>query len=102
MQLKTMQRATTAVRSLMSAARQLPTRASASRSVRAATEGATQGPNGLLFGEKPPALGESRVKESWENVYVWTMVVTFAAGAYIHNNRKESAFKKQAEESLDA
>ncbi|KAG1833878.1 ESSS subunit of NADH:ubiquinone oxidoreductase-domain-containing protein [Suillus variegatus] len=26
-------------------------------------------PSGLLFGEKPPAPGQKRVKEEWENIW---------------------------------
>ncbi|KAL1917314.1 uncharacterized protein VTP21DRAFT_4970 [Calcarisporiella thermophila] len=43
-------------------------------------------PSGRLFGEKPLAPGQKRVKEDWETVYYWGMFggLTFGAIAYYY------------------
>lgn len=51
-----------------------------------------QPPNGFLFGEKPLLPGEKRVKEEWENVYVWGMTIAFVLGTvgYIYQPKEAS------------
>ncbi|KXN72415.1 hypothetical protein CONCODRAFT_56354 [Conidiobolus coronatus NRRL 28638] len=38
-------------------------------------------PGGYLFGEKPLAAGEKRVKEDWETIWVWGWSAFFVIGA---------------------
>ncbi|RIA98722.1 hypothetical protein C1645_685483 [Glomus cerebriforme] len=40
-------------------------------------------PGGYLFGEKPLPLGQKRVKEDWENIWVYGMGGSLLLGAII-------------------
>jgi hypothetical protein len=36
----------------------------------------------VSYSSQPLASGEKRVKEEWENVYVWGMTIAFAIGIF--------------------
>ncbi|RUS18375.1 hypothetical protein BC937DRAFT_88835 [Endogone sp. FLAS-F59071] len=61
-------------------------------------------PGGYLFGEKPLAPGEKRVKEGWEDIYYWGMGggMLFAAIAlyYKPDTSVVTWATKEAEKSL--
>lgn len=53
--------------------------------------------HGYLFGEKPLAKGQKRVKESWELIYYWGMgiaVVLMVVGMSTRPHSKPSAWAK--------
>ncbi|KAJ4489326.1 ESSS subunit of NADH:ubiquinone oxidoreductase-domain-containing protein [Lentinula edodes] len=63
-------------------------------------------PSGYLFGEKPPAPGQKRVKESWENIWYIGMFGSMAFAAvmlyYKPDNGVESWALREAKERMEA
>ncbi|KAJ3868706.1 ESSS subunit of NADH:ubiquinone oxidoreductase-domain-containing protein [Lentinula novae-zelandiae] len=75
---------------------------------RLASHGAPQfnEPSGYLFGEKPLAPGQKRVKESWENIWYIGMFGSMAFAAvmlyYKPDNGVESWALREAKERMEA
>ncbi|RUP44488.1 ESSS subunit of NADH:ubiquinone oxidoreductase-domain-containing protein [Jimgerdemannia flammicorona] len=61
-------------------------------------------PGGYLFNEKPPAPGQKRVKEDWEDIYYWGMGGGFVlAGVMLYYKPDTSLVTwatREAEKSL--
>ncbi|GAA5974433.1 hypothetical protein JCM11641_003208 [Rhodosporidiobolus odoratus] len=63
-------------------------------------------PTGRLFGEKPPAPGQKRVKEDWENIYYYGFGGGMLLGAVLIYYKPDTSIegwaRKQAQEKMAA
>ncbi|KII93579.1 hypothetical protein PLICRDRAFT_49620 [Plicaturopsis crispa FD-325 SS-3] len=63
-------------------------------------------PTGLLFGEKPPAPGQKRQKEDWENLWYYGMFGTMGVAAVLLYYKPDTSVQtwalKEAKERMEA
>ncbi|KAG2120983.1 ESSS subunit of NADH:ubiquinone oxidoreductase-domain-containing protein [Suillus discolor] len=63
-------------------------------------------PSGLLFGEKPPAPGQKRVKEEWENIWYVGMFGSMAMAAVLLYYKPDTSIQtwalREAKERMEA
>ncbi|KAG2118451.1 ESSS subunit of NADH:ubiquinone oxidoreductase [Suillus clintonianus] len=63
-------------------------------------------PSGWLFGEKPPAPGQSRVKEEWENIWYVGMFGSMAMAAVLLYYKPDTSIQtwalREAKERMEA
>ncbi|KAG0708934.1 ESSS subunit of NADH:ubiquinone oxidoreductase-domain-containing protein [Suillus ampliporus] len=63
-------------------------------------------PSGLLFGEKPPPLGQKRVKEEWENIWYVGMFGSMAMAAVLLYYKPDTSIQtwalREAKERMEA
>ncbi|ORY78088.1 ESSS subunit of NADH:ubiquinone oxidoreductase-domain-containing protein [Leucosporidium creatinivorum] len=59
-------------------------------------------PTGYLFGEKPLAPGQKRVKEDWENIYYWGMGGGMALAAVLLYYKPDTSIEGWARKEAQA
>ncbi|KAG2752357.1 hypothetical protein P692DRAFT_20829710 [Suillus brevipes Sb2] len=63
-------------------------------------------PSGWLFGEKPPAPGQKRVKEEWENIWYVGMFGSMAMAAVLLFYKPDTSIQtwalREAKERMEA
>ncbi|KAG1757497.1 ESSS subunit of NADH:ubiquinone oxidoreductase-domain-containing protein [Suillus lakei] len=63
-------------------------------------------PSGWLFGEKPPAPGQRRVKEEWENIWYVGMFGSMAMAAVLLYYKPDTSIQtwalREAKERMEA
>ncbi|KAG2044775.1 Ndufb11, NADH dehydrogenase 1 beta subcomplex subunit [Suillus americanus] len=63
-------------------------------------------PSGWLFGEKPPAPGQKRVKEEWENIWYVGMFGSMAMAAVLLYYKPDTSIQtwalREAKERMEA
>ncbi|GAA6058982.1 hypothetical protein JCM10212_001692 [Sporobolomyces blumeae] len=63
-------------------------------------------PTGYLFGEKPPAKGQKRVREDWESIYYWGMFGGMALGGVLIYYKPDTSIegwaRQQAKDKMAA
>ncbi|GAA6036722.1 hypothetical protein JCM8097_003447 [Rhodosporidiobolus ruineniae] len=97
----------TARRAPSSASSALASSSSAARSAgqrRAASGVHYNEPTGRLFGEKAPAPGQKRVKEDWENIYIYGFGGAMLFGGILRYYKPDTSIegwaREQAKERL--